>query len=77
MTPEVFLEHEEVATPVHHDMGTSPGEGRKAFRKYLEAAIRHEASDLIVKVDLPPRIRVRGALRSTFPSTALESEMLP
>lgn len=52
------------AAPVHHDKGTAEGEGRKMFRKYLEAAIRHEASDLIVKVDLPPRIRVRGSLKS-------------
>ena len=32
--------------------------------KYLEATIRYEASDLIVKVDLPPRIRLRGALKN-------------
>jgi twitching motility protein PilT len=34
------------------------------FEKYLDATIRYEASDLIVKVDLPPRIRVRGSLKS-------------
>jgi twitching motility protein PilT len=58
------LQTEDVAVPVHHDKGTAPGEGMRQFRKYLEATIRHEASDLIVKVDLPPRIRVRGALKS-------------
>lgn len=62
-TAHTFVE-EDVAAPVHHDKGTSPGEGKKMFRKYLEATIRHEASDLIVKVDLPPRIRVRGSLKS-------------
>jgi twitching motility protein PilT len=50
--------------PVHHDAGTQPGEGMKMFMKYLEAAIRYGASDLIVKVDLPPRIRLRGSLKS-------------
>ena len=62
-TAHTFVE-EDVAAPVHHDAGTAPGEGNKTFRKYLEATIRHEASDLIVKVDLPPRIRVRGSLKS-------------
>jgi twitching motility protein PilT len=55
---------EDIAAPVHHDAGTSAGEGMKAFRKYLQATIQHGASDLIVKVDLPPRIRVRGSLKS-------------
>jgi twitching motility protein PilT len=55
---------EDIAAPVHHDKGTASGEGTRMFRKYLEATIRHEASDLIVKVDLPPRIRVRGSLKS-------------
>ena len=45
-------------------MGTADGEGLKAFRTYLDATIRFEASDLIIKVDLPPRIRVRGSLKS-------------
>jgi twitching motility protein PilT len=54
----------EFADPVHHDGGTSPGEGERVLRKYLDATIRYQASDLIVKVDLPPRIRVRGALKS-------------
>jgi len=52
------------ADAVHHDQGTSPGDGMRQFRKYLDATVRHEASDLIVKVDLPPRIRVRGSLKS-------------
>ena len=30
------------------------GEGRRMLMKYLEATIRFGASDLIVKVDLPP-----------------------
>ncbi len=55
---------EDVAPPVHHDQGTAPGEGERMFKKYVDATIRYEASDLIVKVDLPPRIRVRGALKS-------------
>jgi twitching motility protein PilT len=50
--------------PVHHDMGTASGEGLRMLKKYLEATIRYEASDLIVKVDLPPRIRLRGALKN-------------
>jgi twitching motility protein PilT len=60
------IPHEAVdfADPVHHDQGTAPGEGKRMFEKYLEATIRYEASDLIVKVDLPPRIRVRGALKN-------------
>lgn len=55
---------QEAADTVHHDKGTASGEGKRIFRTYLDAAIRHEASDLIVKVDLPPRIRVRGVLKS-------------
>ena len=55
---------EELCDPVHHDKGTVPGEGRRMLMKYLQAAVRYEASDLIVKVDLPPRIRLRGALKN-------------
>ncbi|MCH8164050.1 MAG: PilT/PilU family type 4a pilus ATPase [Planctomycetes bacterium] len=55
---------EELCDPVHHDKGTVPGEGRRMLMKYLAAAVRYEASDLIVKVDLPPRIRLRGALKN-------------
>ncbi|MHC5026586.1 MAG: hypothetical protein ACYTGR_07500, partial [Planctomycetota bacterium] len=54
----------DLADPVHHDTGTVPGEGGRLFTKYLEACIRYEASDLHLKADLPPRIRVRGALKS-------------
>jgi twitching motility protein PilT len=50
--------------PVHHDMGTVPGEGKKEWRKFLDACIRYEASDIHLKADLPPRIRVRGSLKS-------------
>ncbi len=53
-----------MADPVHHDRGTTPGDGKKMLMKYLEAAVRFQASDLIVKVDLPPRVRLRGALKS-------------
>ena len=55
---------EEVIDPVHGDKGTAPGEGLRMLTKYLDATIRYEASDLIVKVDLSPRIRLRGALKS-------------
>jgi twitching motility protein PilT len=54
----------DLAPPVHHDVGTAAGEGKRMFMKYLDACIRYEASDLILKPDLPPRIRVRGALKS-------------
>jgi len=54
----------EFCDPVHHDMGTEAGAGRRLFEKYLAATIRYSASDLIVKVDLPPRIRLRGALKN-------------
>jgi twitching motility protein PilT len=50
--------------PVHHDRGTTPGEGTKNWRSYLKASIELGASDLILKVDQPPRVRVRGALKS-------------
>jgi len=50
--------------PVHHDKGTVPGEGLKAWKSFLSACVKHEASDLIVKVDLPPRVRIRGSLKS-------------
>lgn len=55
---------EQLQSPVHHDEGTAPGDGLKALTSYMQATIRHGASDLIVKVDLPPRIRVRGSLKS-------------
>jgi twitching motility protein PilT len=55
---------EELCDPVHHDAGTQAGEGRRMLMKYLEATVRYGASDLIVKVDLPPRIRLRGSLKN-------------
>ena len=50
--------------PVHHDRGTTAGEGTRNWRSYLKASIDLGASDLILKVDQPPRVRVRGALKS-------------
>ncbi len=55
---------EEMADPVHHDGGTASGKGKALFIRCLEATIRFEASDLHLKADLPPRIRVRGSLKS-------------
>ena len=52
-----------IATPVHHDAGTTPGEGLKSWRSWLDACIRFEASDLIVKSDQTPKVRVRGSLK--------------
>jgi len=49
---------------VHNDEGTEEGEGRRFLMKYMDATIRYEASDLHMKSDLPPRIRVRGSLKS-------------
>lgn len=53
-----------MADPVHHDRGTKSGEGKRMWLKFLEATVRYGASDLIVKVELPPRIRLRGSLKS-------------
>lgn len=64
VTSNVTEPVEDIADPVHHDHGTQPGEGKKAFLTFLSSTIKHEASDLIVKVDLPPRVRIRGALKS-------------
>ncbi len=61
--------------PVHHDKGTSKGEGLTALSRMLDATIRYEASDLIVKVDLPPRIRLRGSLKSLQTDRLSESMM--
>jgi twitching motility protein PilT len=43
--------------------GTVAGEGKKAWLSWLEAIIRFEGSDLIVKSGLRPRIRHRGVLK--------------
>ncbi len=58
------IKEQEIANPVHHDQGTSPGEGLEAYRKMLKATINFEASDLHIKAGTKPRIRVRGVLRS-------------
>lgn len=55
---------EPFAAPVHHDAGTQVGEGKKFFEKYLSACIKYEASDLHLKAELPPRVRVRTKLKS-------------
>lgn len=49
---------------VHHATGTETGKGEKLFRKYLKVCIREEASDIHMKAEAVPRIRVRGDLRS-------------
>ncbi len=51
-----------VPVAVHH-RGTTPGEGKKAWLSWLDAIVRFEGSDLIVKSGLPPRIRHRGLLK--------------
>lgn len=51
------------ANPVHHDFGTETGQGEVLLRKFLDATIHYEASDLIVKVDASPKVRLRGALK--------------
>ncbi len=64
-----------MADPVHHDYGTKPGEGKEVFRRFLDATIRHDASDIHLKVGLPPRIRVRGDLRSLQTETLTIADM--
>ena len=54
----------EVFGAVSHVRGTGAGKGEAIFRKLLKACINYEASDLHVKSDTPPRIRVRGELRT-------------
>ncbi len=49
---------------VNHAQGTEPGKGEKIFRKYLQVCITHEASDIHIKGEAIPRIRVRGELRT-------------
>lgn len=48
---------------VDDDRGTTEGEGMRKWRSYLKSTIAVEGSDLIIKTDLPPRVRVRGMLR--------------
>lgn len=57
-------EVKEVFGAVNHVQGTEAGAGAKMFRKLLKACINYEASDLHVKSDAFPRIRVRGELRT-------------
>ncbi len=64
-----------VADPVHHDKGTATGEGRKMFELYLAATIKFEASDLIVKCDSPPKVRVRGSLKALQTDSCTENLM--
>ncbi|MEE2719802.1 MAG: PilT/PilU family type 4a pilus ATPase [Planctomycetota bacterium] len=54
----------EVFGAVSHVRGTEAGKGEAIFRKLLKACITYEASDLHVKSDTAPRIRVRGELRT-------------
>ena len=66
----------ELLTPVPLDgKGTQPGEGRKAWNSWLAATIKIEASDLIVKTGLPPRVRHRGALRD-LGSTQITEQLM-
>ncbi len=51
-----------VPLPIKH-RGTVEGEGKKAWTTWLEAIIRVEGSDLIVKSGLRPRVRHRGVLK--------------
>lgn len=53
-----------MADPVHHDRGTKKGEGTTALRKYLEAAIRYGASDIFIKSEHIPRVRLRNELKA-------------
>ena len=51
------------ANPVHHDRGTVAGEGEKLWRSYLDAIIRFGGSDLILKSETCPKVRLRGSLK--------------
>ncbi|MCA9291385.1 MAG: PilT/PilU family type 4a pilus ATPase [Phycisphaerales bacterium] len=64
-----------VADPVHHDKGTVAGEGRRMFETFLAATIKFEASDLIVKTASPPKVRVRGSLKSLQTDSCTEDLM--
>ena len=57
-------EVKEVFGSVTHARGTEDGQGEALFRKLLKACINYEASDLHIKSDTAPRIRVRGELRT-------------
>ena len=53
----------ELTASASHERGTTPGEGLKAWRSYLQACVELAASDLILKVDQAPRVRYRGSLK--------------
>ncbi len=53
----------ELTASASHERGTTPGEGLKAWRSYLQACIELAASDLILKIDQSPRVRYRGSLK--------------
>ncbi len=73
-----MTEVKEVYGAVTHVQGTEAGAGEKVFRKLLKACINYEASDLHVKSDSHPRIRVRGELRTlnTDPVTLNEGHQI-
>lgn len=60
---------------VHHDQGTTPGAGEELFRKFLQATIRFEASDLIVKAGAAPKVRLRGSLKPLKVEAVAREEM--
>jgi twitching motility protein PilT len=57
------LHANELTASASHERGTTPGEGLKAWRSYLQACIELAASDLILKVEQAPRVRYRGSLK--------------
>ncbi len=68
------IEEDITTDSVHHDLGTSEGNGVEEFRKMLKSTINFEASDLHIKAGTKPRVRVRGVLRSL--DTEINSEPL-
>ncbi len=56
--------------------GTVAGEGLKAWISWLEAIIRVEGSDLIVKSGLRPRVRHRGVLKDLETAICTPSIMM-
>ncbi len=56
--------------------GTVAGEGLKAWISWLEAIIRVEGSDLIVKSGLRPRVRHRGVLKDLETSICTPNIMM-
>jgi len=59
-----MTEVKEVFGAITHAKGTEDGAGEAIFRKLLKACISYEASDLHIKAETQPRIRVRGELRT-------------